>query len=81
MLYLCNGNKNKPERDMKIKDINKWFKNLDSYEIALIFPGEYEKAMESADPTVNINTFIKEAKVLWMNLPDEEKMEIYEQYK
>jgi hypothetical protein len=46
-----------------------------------MFPDEYEETMASADPGVNINTFVREVKVMWKNLSLEEKIELYEQYK
>jgi hypothetical protein len=46
-----------------------------------MFPDEYEETMASADPGVNINTFVREVKAMWKNLSLEEKIELYEQYK
>ena len=66
---------------MKKKELDSWFNNLDSFELGLMFPGEYEEAMESTDPKVNINSFIREVKAMWKNLSLEEKVELYEQYK
>jgi hypothetical protein len=64
-----------------MKEMNNWFKGLDSLTMAFIFPGLYHEIMESADPSVNINTFVKEAKEKWNNLPEEEKSKLYTQYK
>lgn len=67
---------------MKTKDINKWFKNLDSYEIGLMFPGLYSEIMESADPQRRtVNHFLKEAKQAWNEMTPEEKEEMYNEYK
>ena len=67
---------------MKTKDINKWFKNLDSYEIGLMFPGLYNKMMESADPgRCTINHFLKEVKAEWKEMSNEQKEKIYNEYK
>lgn len=66
---------------MSAKELDKWFNNLDSFELGIMFPGEYEEAMESADPSVNINTFIKEAKQMWKRLSKEQKEELYNEYK
>ena len=66
---------------MKKKELDSWFNGLDTYELGFMFPGEYEETMASADPKVNINTFVREVKAMWKNLSLEEKMELYEQYK
>ena len=42
---------------------------------------EYEKAMESADPKVNINTFVKDCKAQWKAMSKEQKEELYNQFK
>lgn len=62
------------ERERKL---NKWFKNLDTSELANIFSIEFEHTMMSADPEVNINTFIDECKKYWNGLSIEEKEHIY----
>ena len=59
--------------------LNKWFRGLDSEELAMIFPGEYDEAMISADPDVNINTFYKEARRSWNLMPVSEKTRIYKE--
>ena len=66
---------------MKKKELDSLFNSLDTFELGLMFPGEYEETLESADPGVNINTFIREVKAMWKNLSLEEKMELYEQFK
>ena len=67
---------------MKTKDIDKWFKGLDSFEIALMFPGLYEEIMMSADPErCTINHFLKEAKETWNEMSPEEKEGMYNEYK
>jgi len=66
---------------MSKKSLNDWFNSLDSYELGIIFSEEYEEAMESADPKVNINTFIRDCKAAWRNMSNEEKEEIYNSYK
>lgn len=62
---------------MKTKELNEWFNNLDTEELALIFPFEYEDTMKSCDPGVNINTFYKEAKRMWRAMSKEEKERHY----
>jgi hypothetical protein len=62
---------------MTQKELDKWFNSLESFELAEIFPGTYEEVMESADPTVNINTFVKEVKSDWKNMSKEQKEEYY----
>jgi hypothetical protein len=67
---------------MKTKDIDKWFKGLDSFEIALMFPTLYEEIMMSADPgRCTINHFLKEAKETWDEMSLEEKEGMYNEYK
>ena len=67
---------------MKTKDIDKWFKGLDSFEIALMFPTLYEEIMMSADPErCTINHFLKEAKETWNEMSPEEKEGMYNEYK
>lgn len=66
---------------MSIKELDTWFNGLDSFELGLIFSSEYEKAMESADPKVNINTFVRDCKVQWKKMSKEQKEELYDQYK
>jgi len=65
---------------MTQRELDKWFRNLDSFEIAEIFPSLYEEVMASADSSVNINTFIKEAKSDWKLMSKEQKEEIYKMY-
>ena len=65
---------------MTQKELDKWFNSLDSFEIAEIFPSLYEEVMASADSSVNINTFIKEAKSDWKLMSKEQKEEIYKMY-
>lgn len=77
-MYLCNRKGNqKKSKDMSTKDLNTWFNNLDSYDLSLLFPGEFEDAMMSADPDENINTFIDEAKAHWKCMDKEEKIRLY----
>ena len=66
---------------MKAKELNDWFNGLDSYELGNIFSDEYEEAMESADPKVNINTFVRDCRAAWRNMSKEEKEELYQMYK
>lgn len=64
------------------KELNIWFKSLDSLTLSYIFPGLYEEIMESADPKrCTINHFYKEAKELWKGMSYEKQEEIYEQFK
>ena len=64
------------------KELNIWFKGLDSFTLSFIFPSLYESIMESADPKrCTINHFIKEAKAEWKMMTYEQKEKIYEQYK
>ena len=72
---------NQTTKDMSQKELDKWFNNLDSFELGIMFPGEYEEAMESADPGVNINTFVKDCKQTWKRLSKEKKEELYNEYK
>lgn len=65
---------------MTQKQLDSWFNNLDSFELAELFPSLYEETMLSADPGVNINTFIKEAKSDWKNMSKEQKEELYDLY-
>lgn len=65
---------------MTQKQLDSWFKNLDSFELAELFPSLYEETMLSADPGVNINTFIKEVKSDWKNMSKEQKEELYKMY-
>ena len=67
----------KRNSNMTQKELDKWFNSLDSFEIAEIFPDLYEEVMASADPTVNINTFVKEAKSDWKGMTKEQKEEYY----
>jgi hypothetical protein len=62
---------------MTQKELDKWFNNLSSEEMAEAFPSLYEEVMMSADPCVNINTFYKEAKSDWKNMTKEEKEYLY----
>ena len=65
-----------------MKEINNWFKTLDSFTLSFIFPGLYSEIMESTDPKrCTVNHFVKEAREEWNNLPDEKKTKLYEQYK
>ena len=66
---------------MTQKELDYWFRNLDSSELGKIFPSMYEDALMSADPDVNINTFIKEAKADWKRMSKEEKERLYNEYK
>lgn len=59
--------------------LNKWFRGLDSEELAMIFPGEYDEVMMSADPSININTFYKEVRRTWNLMPVSEKTRIYKE--
>ena len=64
---------------MTQKELDHWFNSLDSFEIAEILPSLYEEVMESADPSVNINTFVKEAKGVWKEMSKEDKESYYHQ--
>lgn len=61
-----------------VKELDGWFKSLDSRDIADLFPSLYEEIMESADPKrCSINDFLKEAKSEWKNMKKEEKEYLY----
>lgn len=62
---------------MTQKELDKWFNNLNAEELAQIFPSLYEETMASADPSVNINTFYREAKSDWKGMTKEEKEQYY----
>ncbi len=63
---------------MTQKELDKWFNNLDSFEIAEIFPSLYEEVMASADPErSDIKYFVKEAKSDWKGMTKEEKEKYY----
>ena len=62
---------------MSQKELDTWFRNLDSFELAEIVPSQYEKAMESADPAVNINTFVREMRADWKRMTKEQKEELH----
>lgn len=62
---------------MSQKELDTWFRNLDSFELAEIFPSQYEEAMESADPAVNINTFVREMRADWKRMTKEQKEELH----
>lgn len=66
---------------MSIKALNSWFNNLDSNVLAYLFYSEYEDAMESCDPDVDINSFYKEVKSIWKGMSKEQKLELYNQAK
>lgn len=64
------------------KELNTWFKGLDSFTLTFIFPSLYESIMMSADPKrCTINHFLKEAKAEWEMMTYEQKEKIYNQYK
>lgn len=66
---------------MTKKEINSWFKNLDTLELSFIFSFLYEEIMESADPKrCTVNHFHKEAKEIWKNMTDDQRMKIWEEY-
>lgn len=66
---------------MTKKEINSWFKNLDTLELSFIFSFLYEEIMESADPKrCTVNHFRKEAMESWKSMTDEQKMKIWEEY-
>lgn len=65
---------------MKTKDLDKWFNNLDSSDMANIFPGVFNNIMMSADPDIDINDFIDEALDEWDSLSTEEKQKIYKDF-
>ena len=58
---------------MTERELNRRFNRMNSSELAAVFPSIYEKTMASADPAVNINTFIKEARLQWKTMPKEQK--------
>lgn len=65
-----------------MKEINNWFKGLDSFTLSFIFSSLYNEIMESADPKrCTINHFIKEVKEEWNSLSDEKKTKLYNEYK
>jgi hypothetical protein len=66
---------------MSIKALNSWFNNLDSKELAFLFPFEYEEAMMSCDPDEDINSFYKEVKQTWKVMTKEEKIKLYNELK
>ena len=66
---------------MTKKEINSWFKNLDTLELSFIFSFLYEEIMESADPKrCTVTHFHKEAMESWKSMTDEQKMKIWEEY-
>ena len=66
---------------MTKKEINSWFKNLDTHELTFIFSFLYEEIMESADPKrCTVNHFHKEAMESWKSMTDEQRMKIWEEY-
>ena len=66
---------------MTQKEINSWFKNLDTLELSFIFSSLYEEIMESADPKrCTVNHFHKEAMESWKNMTDNQRMKIWEEY-
>lgn len=65
---------------MSIKALNSWFNNLDSEDLAFLFPFEYEEAMMSCDPDDDINSFYKEVKRTWKAMTKEQKEEIYKKF-
>lgn len=62
---------------MTQKELDKWFNSLESFQLAEIFPSLYEQTMESANPKVNINTFVKEAKNRWKTMTKKMKEDYY----
>lgn len=63
---------------MTIRELDKWFRSLDSRDLADLFPSLFEEIMESADPERNsINDFIKECKSDWKNMDKDEKEYLY----
>ena len=67
--------------NMTKKEINSWFKNLDTLELSFIFSFLYEEIMESADPKrCTVNHFHKEAMESWKSMTDEQRMKIWEEY-
>lgn len=66
---------------MTQKEINSWFKNLDTLELSFIFSFLYEEIMESTDPKrCTVNHFHKEAMESWKNMTDDQRMKIWEEY-
>ena len=62
---------------MTVKELDRWFKDLDTNDLSFLFPFLYEQIMESADPDVSVNDFYKEAKALWRAMTKEEKQELH----
>ena len=58
---------------MTERELNRRFNRMNSSELASVFPSLYERTMASADPAVNINTFVREARLLWKTMPKEQK--------
>ena len=66
---------------MTKKEINSWFKNLDTLELSFIFSSLYEEIMESTDPKrCTVNHFHKEAMESWKSMTDDQRMKIWEEY-
>ena len=66
---------------MTKKEINSWFKNMDTPELSFIFSSLYEEIMESADPKrCTANHFYKEVMSDWKNMTDDQRMKIWEEY-
>lgn len=66
---------------MTKKEINSWFKNMDTPELSFIFSSLYEEIMESADPKrCTVNHFHKEVMSDWKNMTDNQRMKIWEEY-
>ena len=66
---------------MTKKEINSWFKNLDTLELSFIFSSLYEEIMESADPKkCTVNHFYKEVMSDWKNMTDDQRMKTWEEY-
>lgn len=66
---------------MTKKEINSWFKNMDTPELSFIFSSLYEEIMESADPKrCTVNHFYKEVMSDWKNMTDDQRMKIWEEY-
>lgn len=61
-------------------ELDAWFDNLDSSNLANIFPSEFEHTMMSADPDVNINTFYQKVEAEWKRMSPEEKQEVYHEF-
>lgn len=62
---------------MSQKELNSWFNSLDSYDLSLLFPSEFEDNMMSADPDDGIDNFIDEARAHWKSLSKDEKIRLY----